>query len=145
MDEKKIIEKFGIYFDEIGLNKTYGRIFGLFMISQKPLSMSEVIEALQISKSTASNELRRLLMMGYLEKVSFSGERSDFYQLVENVWQVHFHKKMEIIDKLSSIIELVPVKERKKFKNLKNMSEYCAFMQNKLSMLIQEFTLTYPH
>jgi DNA-binding transcriptional regulator GbsR (MarR family) len=142
MEEKKIIEKFGLYFDHIGLNKTYGRMFGLFMTLDKPLSMSDVIEALQISKSTASTELRRLSLMGYIEKVAIPGQRADFYQLVPNVWQVHFYQKMEMIHKLSSIVQQIPAKERKNFKQLNSMSHYCDFMSNKLRLLIQEFTQT---
>lgn len=55
-----MIERFGIYFDEIGLNKTYGRIFGFFMTIKDPISMGKLVTELQISKSTASVEIRRL-------------------------------------------------------------------------------------
>lgn len=28
MDIERLLDKFGIYFDEVGLSKTYGRLFG---------------------------------------------------------------------------------------------------------------------
>jgi DNA-binding transcriptional regulator GbsR (MarR family) len=46
----KVIERFGIYFDEIGLNKTYGRMFGLFMITKEPISMGRIVTELEIRK-----------------------------------------------------------------------------------------------
>ena len=69
MNTEIIMDKFGIYFDEVGLSKTYGRLFGFFMTTNEPVSMNQLVEKLQISKSTASVEIRRLLSMGAIEKV----------------------------------------------------------------------------
>ena len=100
----KVVEKFGIYFDEIGLNKTYGRMFGLFMTIEEPISMGRLVTELQISKSTASIEIRRLLTMGYIEKVLVSDQRADFYQLKKDVWVIHFLQKMQMIISLEYLI-----------------------------------------
>jgi len=135
----KVIEKFGIYFDEIGLNKTYGRMFGLFMTIKEPISMGRLVTELQISKSTASVEIRRLLLMGYVEKVLMPDERADFYQLKKDVWVTHFLQKMQMIKRLQSIVEEIPVEELEVFTNLKEMGDYCDFMEIELKNLADKY------
>lgn len=140
MDISKIIEKFGFYFDEIGMNKTYGRLFGLFMVSAEPISMSQIIDILKISKSTASTELRRLLQMGYIEKVLVEQERADFYRLVKDVWAKHFLQKIEVIKKLHSIVKQIPKQELKSLPHLKQMGFYCEFMREELERLVKKYS-----
>lgn len=135
----KVIEKFGIYFDEIGLNKTYGRMFGLFMTIKEPISMGKLVSELQISKSTASIEIRRLLTMGYIEKVLVPDQRADFYQLKKDVWVIHFLQKMQMIKKLQSIVAEISTEELEVFKNLKEMGDYCAFMETELKILSDKY------
>ncbi len=141
-DKTKVIEKFGIYFDEIGLSKSYGRMFGIFMTIKEPISMGKLVSELQISKSTASTEIRRLLSMGYIEKVLIPDQRADFYQLKKNVWAVHFLQKMQVVKKLNSILEEVPIEELEMLKNLKEMGDYCTFMETELKMLADKYVKT---
>lgn len=135
----KVIEKFGIYFDEIGLNKTYGRMFGLFMTIKEPISMGKLVTELQISKSTASVEIRRLLLMGYIEKVLIPDQRADFYQLKKDVWVTHFLQKLQMIKRLQSIVDEVPIEDLEVFQNLKEMGDYCDFMEIELQHLADKY------
>jgi DNA-binding transcriptional regulator GbsR (MarR family)/ribosomal protein S18 acetylase RimI-like enzyme len=138
MECEKIIEKFGIYFTEIGLSKTYGRLFGYFMIVKQPISMGELVEKLQISKSTASTEIRRLLAMGVIEKVLLPNERADFYQLKKNIWAVNLSQKIQDIKKLRDIVEEVPL-QFKKLNSFKNLGDYCDFMEAELKLLVKKY------
>lgn len=139
MIQSSIIEKFGIYFDEVGLNKTYGRIFGVFMTKKEPISMGKLVEELQISKSTASTELRRLLSMGVIEKVLLPDERADFYQLKQNLWIGNLHQKIQDVKKLRSIIEEVPIDDLETLNHLKEMANYCTFLETELKMLVEKY------
>jgi DNA-binding transcriptional regulator GbsR (MarR family) len=51
MNYDGVTEKFGIYFSEVGLSKTYGRLFGFFMTTTQPTSMGKLVEKLQIYSS----------------------------------------------------------------------------------------------
>lgn len=139
MDFDKTIEKFGIYFDEVGLSKTYGRMFGFFMTTSQPTSMGQLVEKLQISKSTASTELRRLLMMGVIEKVLLPEERADFYQLKKNIWNVNLNQKVQDVKKLRNIIEEIPTKILNGLEHLKEMANYCVFLEDELEILIKKY------
>ncbi len=50
MNLGRIIEKFGIYFAEVGLSKTYGRLFGFFMTTTQPTSISSLSILMAMSK-----------------------------------------------------------------------------------------------
>lgn len=140
MDTEEIImDKFGIYFDEIGLSKTYGRLFGFFMTTNEPVSMNQMVEKLQISKSTASVEIRRLLSMGAIEKVLLPDSRADFYQLKKNIWVQNLKQKMRDIKKLQSIIEEIPKEQLENLNHLKEMAIYCLFIETELEVIVQKY------
>lgn len=139
MELERIAEKFGVYFTERGLSKTYGRIFGYFMTAKQPTTMGELVEKLQISKSTASVEIRRLLLMGVIEKVLLPNERADFYQLKENIWEVNLYQKIQDIKKLREIVEEVPFNLLEKSDGLKELADYCVFMETELKLLVKKY------
>lgn len=135
----KVIEKFGIYFDEVGLSKTYGRMFGVFMTSRDPISMVQLVDHLQISKSTASVELRRLLSMGVIEKLLLPDQRADYYQIKKDIWTLHLRQKIAEMKKLRAIIEEIPVDDRRGLKHLEAMGDYCVFIEEELEILLDKY------
>lgn len=139
MESEKIIEKFGIYFTEVGLSKTYGRLFGYFMTVKCPVSMGELVEKLHISKSTASTEIRRLLAMGVIEKILLPHERADFYQLKKNIWEANLSQKIQDIKKLREIVDEVSSHKLKKLDHLKELGDYCDFMEAELKLLVKKY------
>ncbi len=139
MDLDRVLDRFGLYFDGVGINKTYGRMFGFFMTTTKPISMGYLVEKLQISKSTASVELRRLLTLGVIEKTLLPDERADFYQLKKNIWNLNLHQKVQDVKKLRSIIEEIPPKAIESLGQLKEMAHYCAFLEEELEILIKKY------
>lgn len=102
--------------------------------------MTELVEKLGISKSTASVELRRLLTMGVIEKVAFPGERVERYQLKVNIWLVNLKQKVEEIRRLRSIISKVPSNNIKQYPNLVEMEQYCIFMEEELERLVKKYS-----
>lgn len=140
MDFDKLMEKFGIYFGGVGFSKTYGRMFGFFMTSTQPISMGKLVEKLQISKSTASIELRNLLTTGVIEKVLIKDERADFYQLKKNIWSLNLHQKIQDVKKLRAIVEEIPSKALEDLEHLKEMANYCAFLEPELEILIKKYS-----
>ena len=139
MTFKKVIEKFGIYFDEMGFSKTYGRLFGFFITASKPVSMGDLLKEIKMSKSTASVELRKLLLMGVIEKVSISYQRADFYQLKPNIWRHNLEQKIESIKKLRSLVEEIPKNKRSALKQVNELFVYCTFIEVELKSLRKKY------
>jgi DNA-binding transcriptional regulator GbsR (MarR family) len=63
----------------LGLPRSIGQIYGLFFISEEPLSLNEVTARLQISKGSASQGLRFLRTVGAIKPVFRPGFRRDSF------------------------------------------------------------------
>ena len=79
--EKAFIEKNGLHYEKThDLPRIAGRIIGLLMVSAHPITINEIRKTLQFSHGSISTNLRLLGMMGLVEKVTFPGDRCDYYQ-----------------------------------------------------------------
>ncbi|GJM42315.1 MAG: transcriptional regulator [Ardenticatenaceae bacterium] len=81
------VEEFGLFFEQFGSSRTAGRILGWLLICEPPhQTMNELAETLQVSKSSISTASRMLIQSGLVSKVSFPGERKDFYRISDDAW-----------------------------------------------------------
>lgn len=97
------IENMGLHYQEYGVPRIGGRILGLLFIHPQPISAEEMAEALQVSRSSISTNLRTLLLTDLVEKVSRPGERVDFYVVAPNLWQKALEMRLAAILPLRSI------------------------------------------
>ena len=75
-EEKKFIEEVGIVFEQTGLPRMAGRVFGWLLISDPPYqSPAELAEVLMASKGSISTTTRLLLQLGLVERFIIPGER----------------------------------------------------------------------
>ncbi len=85
--ERNYVEKVGRYFEQLGFPRMGGRIFGWLLISPSPeSSMSELMEALQASKSSISSITRLLIQVDLIEAVSLPGVRRDYFHIRSDAW-----------------------------------------------------------
>lgn len=80
-----VIEDFGRKFETLGLPYNVGRIYGLALIAEEPLSQDDLVEALGVSQSVVSTNCRALVAMGMLRKVRLKGDRRTLYEMPEDV------------------------------------------------------------
>lgn len=83
----QFIETMGLHFEDTSLSRIGGRILGLLLVAPRPVSSEEMAEALQVSRSSISTNLKMLQMGGLVEKVAFPGERLDYYIFANQGWQ----------------------------------------------------------
>ena len=87
-EEKHFVEDVGIAFEQTGLPRTAGRIFGWLLISDPPhQSTSELAEALMASRGSISSMTRLLIQMGAIERISLTGVRHGYFHLRPDAWQ----------------------------------------------------------
>lgn len=103
--EIKFIERFGLLFEEDGLPRIAGRIFGLLLLSQSPLAMDELAEQLQVSKASISTNARMLDRMGIAERTSKPGDRRTYYELSPRAFERSFDRTRQRISEVVSILE----------------------------------------
>jgi len=74
--EKDFVEQAGIVFEQTGLPRMSGRIFGRLLIANPPYqTFNELAEALMASKGSISSMTRLLIQIGLIERFTIPGER----------------------------------------------------------------------
>lgn len=70
------------------LNQLQGRIYGLLYLQAEPLSLDEICEALQQSKSNVSVNVRALVEWNLVRQIHRAGSRKDHYEAATDFWRV---------------------------------------------------------
>jgi DNA-binding transcriptional regulator GbsR (MarR family) len=83
--ERSFIEEVGVLFENTGLPRMAGRMFGWLLIADPPFqSPSEIAEALMASKGSISTSVHLLTQLGMIERYVVPGERHDHFRLRED-------------------------------------------------------------
>ncbi|MGH2709739.1 MAG: GbsR/MarR family transcriptional regulator [Actinomycetota bacterium] len=70
------------------LSQLQGRVFAVLYLEDHPLSLDEIAEALQQSKSNISTNIRGLVEWHLVRRVAVRGSRKDHYQAADDFWRV---------------------------------------------------------
>ena len=123
--QKALVEELGRYFDKEGLQPIAGRIQALLMVMDKErFTFEEIIEELNISKSSASVALRNLEIRGEVEYITLPGDRKRYFQIKKHNTSTlidEFVKKTMLFKKLSQ--NIVDLKTDKNSENAKFMKD----------------------
>ena len=80
--QKLLIESMGRHFDKEGFQPIAGRILALLMVMDKEqYTFEEIVEELNISKSSASNALKNLEIRQVIEYVTLPGDRKRYFRI----------------------------------------------------------------
>lgn len=79
----QFIEAIGLMIQAEGGARIAGQILGYLIVEGAPRTLSQMTEALKISKGSASTNARLLDSKGMLRRVSALGQRQDAYEAVE--------------------------------------------------------------
>lgn len=138
------VEEFGLYFEQFGLARTAGRMLGWLLICEPPhQTMDELAEALQVSKSSISTMSRLLIQIGLVSKVSFPGERKDYYRVGEYAWIQGWETKNNQTTQMKQMaargLELLPETETERRERLQEMHDLYAFLEEELPKLTERW------
>jgi DNA-binding transcriptional regulator GbsR (MarR family) len=104
-DIERFVERAGLLWENDGLPRIAGRIFGLMLISEEALSLDEIADALGVSKASVSTDTRLLERMGFIERVSKPGDRKDYYQQTETSSERAVAARIRRMHELEALIE----------------------------------------
>ena len=75
------MEEFGLLYEQMGGTRMAGRVSGYLLMCDPPIqSLTQMAEALGVSKAAVSGAVRVLLQYGVVELVGEPGQRGDFYR-----------------------------------------------------------------
>ncbi len=80
-ETRQFIERMGLAVERMGLTRTFGRLFGLLMVADRPLSLDEIVERLDVSKASVSTNARACEELGLARRVGVRGDRRDYYEI----------------------------------------------------------------
>ena len=143
--EEKFVEDVGIVFEQTGLPRMAGRIFGWLMICDPPhQSPGELAEALIASKGSISSMTRLLIQIGLLERFSMPGIRHDYFRLRANACQCIMRRGLEDEIKLfrqlaERGLELLADKAPLAYKRLEEMRDVYIFLEREFPALLERW------
>ena len=80
-EQRQLVEEFGILYEQMGVTRMAGRVSGYLLLCDPPIqSLTQIAEALGVSKAAVSGAARALLQFGTVELVGEPGQRGDFYR-----------------------------------------------------------------
>jgi len=144
-EEKHFVEDVGIAFEQTGLPRTAGRIFGWLLISDPShQSTSELAEVLMASRGSISSMTRLLIQIGLIERISLTGIRHGYFQLRPDTWQ-HMIKhglddEVKMFRELAEHgLELLADKDPLTRKGLEEMRDIYTFFEREFPALAERW------
>ena len=102
---REFIESMGIYFERYGLARIGGRILGLLMVADRPLSLDDMANTLRVSRASVSTNMRLITASSLADHISLPGDRRDYYQFGRDTWERALKAEIEGIILLRRIAE----------------------------------------
>ena len=104
--KRRLIEDFGILFEDSGLPRMSGRVFGWLLISSpQRQTAGEIAAGVGASKGSMSTMLRMLAQFGMVDRVGVPGERSAYYRVKPAYWVGMMRSKMGFIRRFREVAE----------------------------------------
>jgi DNA-binding transcriptional regulator GbsR (MarR family) len=96
MDQRPLDQARAVFIEGMGaasatsgvLSQLQGRIFAVLFLEDHPLSLDDIAESLQLSKSNISINIRNLVEWHLVRRVSVPNSRRDHYEAASDFWRV---------------------------------------------------------
>ena len=104
--DNELIERIGLQMGVHGLGRLEGRICAAMVLHPEPrITMGELVERLGAAKSYVSTSLRRLIELGWVERVPLFGSRRDAYELLPLGISSTHERSMTEMSRLLGLLE----------------------------------------
>jgi len=107
--QDKFIESIGKLAAGFGINQFIAQLYAVLYLSDKPLSLDELVERLKASKGNISLNIRELEKWGAVKSVWVKGSRKDYYEADTDIKKVAVNKLktglQKRIGQVSSMVE----------------------------------------
>jgi DNA-binding transcriptional regulator GbsR (MarR family) len=139
-DLRTYIEELTLVLEEVGLPRTSGRVLAWLLVC-KPAeqTMNDLMDALQMSKSSVSAATQALIQYKLIERVSLPGERRDYYRMREGLWgkvmatQVDQTRHLrEVAEKGLRMIDGITTQTH----HIEEMLDYARFLEEEMPLLL---------
>lgn len=142
-EQKKLVEKYGVLFRNMGAPPAMGKIFGYMVISEPPYcTFDEIQTDLKLSKGAVSNTLKVMELAGIIEYFTKPGDRKRYFRLCLGNWEYIVMRQIDETKRFISILEeslLLREKLNDGYENeIRKFMDIYKRMQDKLLDIIKE-------
>ncbi|MEO0510884.1 MAG: transcriptional regulator [Verrucomicrobiota bacterium] len=125
------IAQWGTLGSNWGINRTMAQIHAVLMVAVDPVDTNTLMAELKISRGNANSNLRDLVGWGLIRKVTYPGDRKEYFEAEKDVWTMFCiiarERKRREID---PALQLLKSSSSKKF-NSKNREQQLFAEQTK--------------
>jgi DNA-binding MarR family transcriptional regulator len=130
---QSFIEKIGDYFIQFGLSRVAGRLLGLAMVVDRPLTLDDMATALGVSRASVSTNIRMIKAVGFVDQVTMPRDRRDYYLFSADPWEARLRSSLVSADMFGALARrglAVIDEEQDGFAraHLEEMLDFCEFM-----------------
>ena len=79
--DRRFIERLGLQAQSEGFSRIAGQLWATLIVSDGPVSSSQLVDTLRVSKASVSTNTCFLERLGIVERRSIPGERQDFFAI----------------------------------------------------------------
>jgi DNA-binding transcriptional regulator GbsR (MarR family) len=138
------VEELTLMFEQQGFPRMAGRVLAYLLICDPPhQTMNDLMDALQMSKSSVSSATITLIQYTMVERISMPGIRRDFYRVREDVWNRMLHERVMEIYKMREIAEkglqLLEDTSQERRSRLYEMYSFYKFFEKEMPIMIQHW------
>ena len=108
-----VVSKYIVHWGEMGsrwgVNRTVAQIHALLYLSPEPLTADEIASALTVARSNVSTSLRELTNFRLVKITHRIGDRRDYFEAVQDIWELFFiiieERKRRELDPIMAVLE----------------------------------------
>jgi DNA-binding transcriptional regulator GbsR (MarR family) len=86
-DDHRFIESLGLHFENEGIPRIGGRMIGLLILADRPLSLGRIADLLKVSPASVSTNARLFHTRALVEEISLPGDRRHYYVFAQSAWE----------------------------------------------------------
>jgi DNA-binding transcriptional regulator GbsR (MarR family) len=142
-DEVRFAEEMGLLLDAQGFPRIAGRVWGwLLVCDPAEQSLTDLTQALDVSKASASTAARLLLHVGVAERALGPGARRDYIRMSEDAGVRMFRQRTKFAAELRHTMERgldllqgAPARRAR----LERMRRLAGFLEREMHRLLEQF------
>ena len=93
-DLQNFVERMGLTMERLGTSRTLGRILGLLLVADDPLSLTEMAKILHVSKASISTNTRLCEQAGLVMRIGIPGDRRTYYEIIPGGFETNLSQKL---------------------------------------------------
>lgn len=141
---QRFVEDVGLFMEQSGGTRMFGRVLAWLLIAVPPLQTAEELAtALHASRGAISTAVRQLVDVGLVERVRFPGQRRDYFQTTPGAWMQIMRPGVARYAQLRLLAErglaLLADRPPETRLRLEAMRDFCTFVEERLPALFAEW------